>query len=112
GPSDPDLDVLLRFCALPHLHVAPDYEAVTNATDYADVPWWLSEDYPELFSHPRQFDRVRLYSLAWDVHELLMFPPTESVRDLHRQHPYRRMVQLLRGTSYLDRFNGSDLLDY
>ncbi|MGN6692809.1 MAG: phosphotransferase family protein, partial [Aquihabitans sp.] len=48
GPPDLDLDVLLRFCALPHLHVAPDYEHLTKADDYAEVPWWLAEEYPEL----------------------------------------------------------------
>ncbi|MEO6987204.1 MAG: aminoglycoside phosphotransferase family protein [Aquihabitans sp.] len=112
GPADLDLDVLLRFCALPQLHVAPDYEDVTLASDYVDVPWWLAEDYPELFAHPRQFERVRVYSLAWDVHELLTFPPVEPLRDLHRHHPYRRMISVLRGTSYLDRLNGSDPFDY
>lgn len=112
GPPDLDLDVLLRFCALPQLHVAADYENVTKASDYAEVPWWLAEDYPELFAHPRQFERVRLYSLAWDVHELLTFPPTEPLRDLHRHHPYRRMVDVLRGTSYLDRLNGSDPFEF
>lgn len=112
GPPDLDLDVLLRFCALPQLHVAADYEDVTLASDYADVPWWLAEDYPELFAHPRQFERVRIYSLAWDVHELLTFPPVEPLRNLHRYHPYRRMISVLRGTSYLDRLNGSDPFDY
>lgn len=112
GAPDLDLDVLLRFVALPHLHVAPDYEHVTRAEDYADVPWWLAEDYPELFAHDHQFDRVRLFSLAWDVRELLAFPPTETIRGLHRHHPLRRIVQVLRGTSYLDRLNGSVILDY
>jgi aminoglycoside phosphotransferase (APT) family kinase protein len=112
GAPDLDLDVLLRFVALPHLHVAADYEALTRAEDYADVPWWLAEDYPELFGHPHQFDRVRLYSLAWDVRELLAFPPTEPLRDLHRHHPHRRIVHVLRGTSYLDRLNGGVTLDY
>ncbi len=112
GPPDLDLDVLLRFCALPQLHVAADYEAVTKASDYAEVPWWLGEDYPELFAHPRQFERARIYSLAWDVHELLTFPPMEPARDLHRHHPYRRLMNVLRGTSYLDRLNGSDPFDF
>lgn len=112
GPPDLDLDVLLRFVALPHLHVAADYEAVTRAEDYADVPWWLAEDYPELFAHPRQFERVRLYSIAWDVHELLAFPPQEPLNRLHRQHPYQRLVQTLRGTGYLDRFNGGPTVPY
>jgi len=112
GPPDLDLDVLLRFCALPHLHVAPDYEHLTKAEDYADVPWWLAEDYPELFAHPRQFERVRLYSLAWDVNELLEFPPQEPLTRLHKHHPYQRLSQVLRGTHYLDRFNGDPSLHY
>lgn len=112
GPADLDLDVLLRFCALPHLHVAPDYEHLTKAEDYADVPWWLAEDYPELFAHPRQFERVRLYSMAWDVNELLAFPPKESLSRLHKHHPYQRLSQSLRGTSYLDRFNGEATVHY
>lgn len=111
GPPDLDLDVLLRFVAMPQWHVAPDYEAVTHAEDYADVPWWLVEDYPALFGHPRQFERVQLYSLAWDVRELLAFPPTEPMRDLHRHHPLRRMARVLRGTSYLDRLNGRVVLE-
>lgn len=111
GPPDLDLDVLLRFAALPHLHVAADYEAQTRAADYANVPWWLAEAYPELFAHPRQFDRVRLYSLAWDVRELLAFPPSEPLTRLHRDHPYQRLVRVLRGTSYLDRFNGASVME-
>lgn len=112
GVPDLDLDVLLRFVALPHLHVAADYEAETRAEDYAEVPWWMAEDYPELFGSPHQFDRVRLYSLAWDVRELLAYPPTEPLRDLHRHHPHRRITHVLGGTSYLDRLNGGVALDY
>jgi hygromycin-B 7''-O-kinase len=112
GPPDLDLDVLLRFAALPHMHVAADYEADTHARDYADVPWWLGEDYPELFAHPQQFDRMRIYSLAWDVREVLEFPPSEPSNRLHRHHPLRRISHVLRGTSYLDRLNGGVTLDY
>lgn len=112
GPPDLDLDVLLRFLALPHLHVPADYEAMTRADDYADVAWWLAEDYPKLFGDPHQFARVKLFSLAWDIRELLAFPPTEPLRDLHRHHPHRRLVHVLRGTSYLDRLNGGVTLDY
>ena len=46
------------------LHVAADYEHLTKHEDYAEVPWWLSESYPELFSFPRQLDRVRIYAIA------------------------------------------------
>jgi aminoglycoside phosphotransferase (APT) family kinase protein len=112
GPADLDLDVLLRFCALPQLHVALDYEHRTHAADYAQVPWWFQEDYPELFSHPRQFERVRIYSLAWDVRELLQFPPAVPPSQLHKYHPYQRLSQTLRGTHYLDQFNGGASLHY
>lgn len=112
GCPDLDLDVLLRFAAFPNLHVAPDYEAETRPKDYVEVPWWLAEDYPELFAYPDQLERVRLYAISWDVHEMLAFPPATPFRDLHRHHPYRRLVHVLRGTSYLDRFNGGDSLDY
>ena len=112
GPPDLDLDVILRFAALPSLHVASDYEAETRAEDYQSLPWWLAEDYPELFANPRQFDRVRIYSLAWDVRELLAFPPMASRHSLHPHHPYQRIVRLLRGTSYLDRFNGKVVIEY
>ena len=38
GPPDLELDVFLRFCAYPFLHVAEDYEHLTRAEDYADGP--------------------------------------------------------------------------
>jgi aminoglycoside phosphotransferase (APT) family kinase protein len=76
APADIELDILLRFTAYPYLHVAEDYEAETRAIDYAEVPYWLAEDYPELFSFPHQFERLRLYSVAYDVRELLAFPPS------------------------------------
>lgn len=112
GPPDLDLDVLLRFISLPHLHVPADYEAATRVEDYADVPWWMAEDYPDLFAHPRQFDRSRIYSIAWDVRELLAFPPNEPLHTVHRHHPYRRLANVLRGTSYLDRLNGAVVLEF
>ena len=112
APADLDLDVLLRFVSLPQLHVAPDYEAQTRAEDYAEVAWWLAEDYPELFAHPRQFDRSRVYSIALDVREMLAFPPIDNVRNIHRHHPYRRLTAVLRGNSYLDRFNGAVVHDF
>jgi hygromycin-B 7''-O-kinase len=103
GPADLDLDVLLRFCALPQLHVAEDYEHLTHAEDYRDVPWWLADDYPELFQFPNQFDRVRLYAIAYDVRDLLLHPPTEPVGNLSQHHAYHRLENTVNGTSYLNR---------
>jgi hypothetical protein len=102
APPDVELDVLLRFCAYPFLHVAADYELATKAEDYEDIPWWIREDYPELFDSRRALDRVRLYGIAFDVRELLAYPPTQTARDLNEHHPLRRLSRLAAGTSHLD----------
>lgn len=102
GPPDLDLDVFLRFCALPYLHVAPDYEHLTRPEDYWKVPWWLAEAYPELFAVPRQLDRVRVYSLAFDVRDLLTHPPRRPLRELSGHHPWHRLSRTVSGTSHLD----------
>jgi aminoglycoside phosphotransferase (APT) family kinase protein len=105
GPPDLDLDVFLRFCAYPFLHVAEDYEHLTLAADYVEVPFWLAEDYPELFAHPHQFERLRLYCIAYDVRELLLFPPQRRPRDLSEHHPYNRLLRTVSGDGHLDRLH-------
>ena len=76
APRDLELDVLLRFCAYPFLHVADDYEAQTKAEAYEEVPSWLAEDYPQLFTRTATCgDRLRLYAIAFEVRQLLMLPP-------------------------------------
>jgi hypothetical protein len=102
GPPDLDLDVFLRFCAYPFLHVAEDYEDLTLAEDYVDVPYWLAQDYPELFGHPHQFERLRLYCIAYDVRELLLFPPQRRPRDLSEHHPINRLSRTVRAEGHLD----------
>lgn len=108
GPSDLDLDVFLRFCAYPFLHVAEDYEHLTRAEDYASVPFWLAQGYPELFAHKHQLDRVRIFSIAYDVRELLMFPLTRRPRDLSEHHPYNRLVKTVNGYGHLDRLRSAE----
>lgn len=102
GPSDLDLDIVLRCCAYPKLHVAEEFEGRTDAADYADVPIWLAESYPKLFAYPNQRDRLRVFSIAYEVRELLAFPPHAPVKDLSPLHAYHRLARLVRGTSYLD----------
>ncbi len=107
GPSDLDLDVLLRFVAYPELHVAADYEHLTRREDYLPVAWWLAEEYPELFQRPRALDRLRIYSIAWDVQELQLFPPRRPAADLHRDHPLNRLQRTVRRVGHLDLLDGS-----
>lgn len=106
GPPDLDLDILLRFCAYPHLHVAADYEDRTHARDYLEVPWWLAEDYPELFDAPFVSERIRLYTFAWDIAELLAFPPRTEPRNLPLEHPYHRIRLAMEHSSYVDVLSG------
>jgi len=104
APPDLELDVFLRFCAYPFLHVAADYEHLVKTSDYADVPWWMAEEYGELFAHEHQLERVRTYSIAYDVRDLLLHPPDRPVDQLSQFHPYHRLAELVAGTSHLDRF--------
>ncbi len=102
APPDLDLDVFLRFCCLPFLFVPVGREAEAMTEDYADVPFWIRDEYPELFAHPRIFDRLRVYAVGSDVRDLLANPPTRPSNQLTRHHPYRRLMATLRGTGHLD----------
>ncbi|MEM9202649.1 MAG: aminoglycoside phosphotransferase family protein [Actinomycetota bacterium] len=107
APPDVDLDVFLRMCSYPHLHVGDAHYARTKAEDYADVPWWLADDYPELFDVPRQFDRLRLYSLAYDLRDLTMFPPNAPAGQLDELHSLNRLRSTIAGRSHLDLLNAA-----
>lgn len=102
GPPDLDLDVILRCCAYPALHVAEAHAGRTRDEDYADVPYWLTDDYPDLWSHPRIFERLRLYSIAYDVRALLRSPPETPRIGLPKHHPLNRLGRVVEGHSYLD----------
>ena len=111
APPDLELDVFLRFCAFPDLHVAEDYVAETKAQRYVDVPWWLREDYLDLFTTPNALDRLRLYSIAFDVRRLLASPPPAPLHDLPPSHELQRLHRLAHHRSYLDNFaSGKEML--
>jgi len=109
APRDLDLDVFLRMCAYPFLHVAADYEQLTHERDYADVPSWLADDYPELFDVPRLAERLELYSLAFDLHELLQFPPVGAAPQLPKLHALNRLGATLGGRGHLTRWYAASL---
>jgi aminoglycoside phosphotransferase len=102
APRDLELDVLLRFCAYPFLHVADDYEAQTKREAYEEVPSWLAEDYPQLFTARHLRDRLRIYAIAFEVRQLLLLPPQAPARELSVRHPLPRLLELLTHRSYLD----------
>jgi scyllo-inosamine 4-kinase len=102
GPRDLDLDILLRCAAYPHLHVAEKYVPVTRTEDYTEVPWMLAKAYPALFEYPSQINRVRVYSIAYDVRELLAAPPTVAPYHLPELHAYHRLQRVVERKSYID----------
>jgi len=102
APPDLELDVLLRYCSLPFIYVDSTRRSQVSAASHAQAPWLLAESYPELFNAPRQFDRLRVYSIAHDVREVLLYPPPLPVDRLPEHHPYRRLIRMARGDSHLD----------
>ena len=101
APADVDLDVFLRMCAFPFLHVAADYEHLTRPADYVDIPRWLAEEYPELFATARAYERLVVYAIAYDLRELLAHPPRSGARNLSPYHPLNRLLNTARGESHL-----------
>ncbi len=107
APADIDADVLLRYCAHPEAFVADAHRYHARPEEYAEVPWQLADAYPALFGHKRQFDRMRLYSIAFDVRELVHYPPPVPVDRLPAHHAYHRLAAVVAGRSYLDELAGA-----
>ena len=102
APPDLDLDVFLRFCAMPFLYVPVGRESDARPEEYEVVPFWFREGYPELFASPHLLDRLRIYAVAFDVKDLLANPPQVAASQLTRHHPYRRLLATVRGHGHLD----------
>jgi aminoglycoside phosphotransferase (APT) family kinase protein len=101
GPRDLDLDVLLRICAAPELHIADSKQRDVTRHDYTAVPGWLHSEYPEWFAHPKLYERLELYAYALDVRDLLLATPRLPIDQLPEHHPLRRIERTLRGRSHL-----------
>jgi aminoglycoside phosphotransferase (APT) family kinase protein len=102
APPDLELDVLLRYCSLPFIYVDRRHRSLMTAEAHVQAPWQLADAYPELFESPRQFDRMRVYSIAHDAREVLLYPPPLPVHRLPEHHPYRRLIRMVEGSSHLD----------
>lgn len=101
APADLDLEIILRFCSDPSLHVAVDYAHLAQRSEYRPVMRWLREGYPELFEHPDLVDRLNFYSLTYDVRDLVVDPPRKPEDQLAPFHPYKRLRRLLDGRGML-----------
>lgn len=101
APADLELDVLLRFLRYPEAHVPDDVAHTLRAKDFEDVPTWIAQEYPELFSHPRIVERLALYSVAFDMAELSRMATISTDRNMGPLHPVKRLQALLNGVSPL-----------
>ena len=81
--------------------MARDYGHVARRSDYREVPGWLREDYPALFSHPRLGERLAVYGLAFDVRQLLLDGPTAPPDEIDPHHPFNRIRRLVDGRTHL-----------
>ncbi len=99
GPPDLDLEVILRFCFEPALHVAADYARDALREEYRQVPTWLRAAYPALFEHPRLGDRLALFAVAYDIRALLEQPPAGERRP-PPHHPASRLRAIVEGRSH------------
>ena len=86
-PPDLDLEIILRFCADPQLHVSVDYAPTVNRDDYRSVLRWIHEAYPALFENPSLESRLNLYSLSYD------FATSSSTRPGSRSTSFRRSTR-------------------
>ncbi|MGI9601878.1 MAG: phosphotransferase family protein [Acidimicrobiales bacterium] len=101
APPDLDLDVLLRFVWFPKLHVAPDYVEQTTDGMYRMLPRQIEAVYPELFAPAALLDRLLVYSIGFDVRDLLRFPPTGPMDGLGPHHPLVRLRNTAERWSHL-----------
>jgi aminoglycoside phosphotransferase (APT) family kinase protein len=101
GWPEIDLEVLLRFCDAPELHASADYARRVDRDQFRPVVSWLHESYPELFAHDRVIERINLCSLAYDLRDLLLFPPDRTAADLAPFHPVNRLRRLVDGRGLL-----------
>lgn len=102
GPADLDLDVLLRMCAHPDLHVAEHHAGRAHPEDYRQVPLWLAEDHPALVAAPRLGERLRTYAVAYEVRSLIADPPDRPLASLDDRHPLRLLARIAAGRYHLD----------
>ena len=78
-----DLETILSFCDHPALFVSADYEALARASDYADVPRWLREEYPAWFAHPESSKRLTLLHVSRTLGLIIDSPTVPEVRLEH-----------------------------
>jgi hygromycin-B 7''-O-kinase len=102
GPADLDLDILLRMCAHPDLHVAEQHAGRARPEDYRQVPLWLAEDHPDLVAAPRLGERLRTYAVAYEVRSLIADPPDRPLVSLDERHPLRGLARIAAGRYHLD----------
>ena len=107
GPPDLDLDILLRCCAYPGMHVAPDYEDTVHRAHFVNVIPSMAEAYPQIFAHPLLHQQSRIYTIGFDLPDLSSQPHTVPFPQLTEQHPMHSLERTQTGWLYVADLLGS-----
>lgn len=99
GPADLDIDSIARYCRYPFAHVPEPASQQQRSSDYSEVLGWLAADLPELFAIPHLDDRLLLFDIAFELHELVSHPDLGSRRELGALHPLNRLAGKLARTT-------------
>ena len=96
-----DLEILLSFCNHPFFFVSADYEDRARSEDYAAVPGWFRDEYPEWFAHPRCRDRLAVLHVSRTLGLLGDSPPLGPRDPGNPRDRRNHLSSILDGSSYL-----------
>ena len=91
--------------------VTDEEDCSVRNTEHLKLPGQLPPDSP----YAKEDINLRCFNhkeFAYDVRELLLFPPTRSPRELSKHHPYNRLERTVDGRSHLDHLAGTSSFDY
>lgn len=82
--NSPDWDLadFLGMCANPDRGAPSGVDEVVHPADFARVPAWFKEAYPEPFAHPALTRRLRIYELVYGLAGLMQRPDLPSMRSV------------------------------
>ena len=71
-----------------------------NPVDFRDVPAWLADAYPDLFSIPKLRERLEVYAILHDLRHGIQHPEVLG-QNSPPWSPWNRLRATLTGKSYL-----------
>ncbi|MFQ5557156.1 MAG: hypothetical protein ACE5GB_06575, partial [Acidimicrobiales bacterium] len=54
------------------------------------------------FDHPNQLERLTIYSIAYDIRDLTLYPPPAPAHNLNEHHSLNRLIRTVEGRGHLN----------